>query len=122
GGYGFNTYVVSPDTGHDIIYSMGTVISEGVTVGGNLIITGGTQPDDVSVEMMSDGVSVKLYYGSGSVVIGGFLLQYHPNGGGQPFQNMSPVTSITFDDGTVWTISDIWSTYFSTGYTPGNDT
>lgn len=122
GGFGFNTYEVSADTGNDIIYAVGTAIPAGKTVGGNLIITGGVQPDDVTVEMMTDGVSVKLYYGSSSVVIGGFLMQYDPAQGGQSFPNMSPVTSITFDDNTVWTISDIWRAYLNTGYTPGNDT
>lgn len=122
GGYGFNTYKVSPDTGNDIIYAMGTSIPVGVSVGGSLIIGGGIQPNDVMVEMMTDGVSVKLHYGSSSVVIGGFLLQYDPAQGGQSFQNMSPVTSIVFDDNTVWRISDIWRAYLSTGYTPGDDT
>jgi len=122
GGFGFNTYEVSADTGNDIIYAVGTSIPAGKAVGGKLIITGGVQPDDVTVEMMTDGVSVKLYYGSSSVVIGGFLMQYDPVQGGQSFPNMSPVTSITFDNNTVWTISDIWRAYLNTGFTPGNDT
>ncbi|MEJ1095480.1 MULTISPECIES: calcium-binding protein [unclassified Pseudoxanthomonas] len=119
GGYGHNTYIVGPDTGNDIIYIPTNAVPEGETLSGELQITGGVLPDGVEVAI--SGQDVTLSFGNSSVILGGFMVQYDPGLGGSWFQGYSPVTSITFGNGTVWTISDIRRTYLWTAFTAGND-
>lgn len=119
GGYGHNTYVVGPNTGNDIIYISTTSVPTGTTLSGELKITGAIAPEDVGVVI--SGQDVTLTFGDSSVILGGFMYQYDPSLGGSWFQGYSPVTSITFDNGTVWTISDIRRTYLWTAFTAGND-
>lgn len=119
GGFGANTYIVGPDTGNDIIYIPATSPAEGAW-SGDLRITGGIQPGDVGVVI--DGSNVTLSFGASSVIIGGFMSQYDASLGGEWFQGLSPVTSMTFDNGTVWTISDIKRAYLATAFTSGDDT
>lgn len=117
-GDGINTYIVGPDTGNDFIASLGGSIPVGTTLGGTLKIIG---VDPANVRFEVSGASLKLYYGSASVVISNYFLQYDSSLGGEYFPSMSPVTSITFDDGTVWGIADVKRQHMAGAYTAGDD-
>ncbi|MDO5609336.1 MAG: calcium-binding protein, partial [Pseudomonadota bacterium] len=104
GGEGFNTYKVGIGTGNDYIASLSGPVSAGAIVGGDLLISGGIKPTDLRFAV--SGPSLKVFYADDSVIIQNFFLQ-GIQGSGAFSPNISPVTSITFEDGTRWGINDV---------------
>ena len=115
GGTGVNTYIVGPGLGYDRIFSLygGSGVPTGApdASGSVLRIAGGVLPGDVTVEQ--SGLDARLTFPGGSVAIQDFFFA----GAGA---NYSPVTSIVFDNGTVWNVAHV-SYLVSIAGTSGND-
>ncbi|MCP3445817.1 calcium-binding protein [Bradyrhizobium sp. CCGUVB14] len=114
GGAGNDTYVYSRGDGHDTIYDLAD--AQGPEF--DTLVLHGINPADVS--LVANGTDVTLVFAEsalgagdgGSVLLQAELDDWFAQG----------IEQITFDDGTVWTQSDLRVKVLATESTPGNDT